>query len=168
MARNNGPGRGRGSGFNNAGRGGDFNGTGNAASFNGRPLNNGGRGGGGYNNRFFGGVNNLQNNYVAGESSSTVEDRDGHGQAFSTEFGADFGQFNRGSNYNSYNRNGGNFQYRPRNFGSNNYNANNRNYNGGRSNFNQYRNSGGGNNGPVNQIDINLAGISPDLLKEDM
>ncbi|KAM0879435.1 hypothetical protein ACQ4PT_034244 [Festuca glaucescens] len=167
-ARSNGPGRGRGGGFNSAGRGGGFNGTGNGASFNGPPANNGARGGGGYNNRFFGGGNNWQSNFVAGESSGSADNRDGHGQAFPTEFGSDFGQFNRGSNYNNYNRNGGNLQYRPRNFGSNNFNANNRNYNGGRSNYNQYRNSGGGNNGPVNQIDTNLAGISPDLLKEAM
>ncbi|KAM0821679.1 hypothetical protein ACQ4PT_072039 [Festuca glaucescens] len=178
-ARGNGPGRGRGGGYNSVGRGGGYNGAGNGgpfngssaangAGFNGPPASNGGRGGGGYNNRFFGGGNNRQSNFVAGESSGSADDRDGQGQAFPTEFGADFGQFNRGSNYNSYNRNGGNFQYRPRNFGSNNFNANNRNYNGGRPNYNQYRNNGGGNNGHVNQIGTNLAGISPDLIKEAM
>ncbi|KAM0828257.1 hypothetical protein ACQ4PT_067668 [Festuca glaucescens] len=168
-ARNNGPGRGCGGGFTNAGCGGGFNGTSNSASFDGPPTGNVGRGGGGYNNnRFYGGGNQRQSNYVASESSGSAEDRDVHGQAFSTEFGADFGHLNRGSNFNSYNHGGGNFQYRPRNFGSNNYNGNNRNYNGGRSNYNQFRNSGGGNNGPAHHLDSNLADISPDLLKEAM
>ncbi|KAM0870549.1 hypothetical protein ACQ4PT_039945 [Festuca glaucescens] len=117
-ARGNGPGRGCGGGYNSAGRGGGYNGAGNGGPFNGSsaangagfdgpPASNGGRGGGGYNNRFFGGGNNRQSNFVAGESSGSADDRDGQGQAFPTEFGADFGQFNRGSNYNSYNRNGG-------------------------------------------------------------
>jgi hypothetical protein len=160
-AQGNGPGRGRGGGFNGVGHGGGFPGIGNGVGFNGTPPNNGGRGGGGYNNRFFGGGNNRQSNFVADESSGVADNSDGHGQGFPMEFGDDFGQFNRGSNYNSYNRNGGNYQYRPRNFGSNNFNAGNRNYNGGRVNHNKYRNSGGGNNGPVNPIDTNLADISP-------
>ncbi|KAM0918778.1 hypothetical protein ACQ4PT_008624 [Festuca glaucescens] len=72
------------------------------------------------------------------------------------------------SNYSNYNRNGGNYQHRARSYGSNNFNGGNRNYNGGRVNFNQFRNNGVGNNGPVNPFDSNLAGISPDLLKEAM
>ncbi|KAM0823403.1 hypothetical protein ACQ4PT_070891 [Festuca glaucescens] len=155
-----------------SGNGGAFNGPppANGAGFNGPPVNNGGRGGGGYNNRYFGGGNSRQGNFVAGESSGTADDRDdGQGQSFPAEFGTDFGQFNRGSNYNNYNCNGGNYQYRPRNYGNNNFNSNNRNgYNGGRSNYNQNRNNGGGSNGPVNQNGASLAGISPDLLKEAM
>ncbi|KAM0873722.1 hypothetical protein ACQ4PT_037883 [Festuca glaucescens] len=191
-ARGSGPGRGRGGGLNgapgrgggfagagngagfngpppnNGGRGGGFVGVGNGAGFNGPPPNNGGRGGGGYSNRFYGGGNNRQNNFVAGESSRAAENCDGQGQSFPMEFGNDFGQFNRGSNYSNYNRNGGNYQHRARNYGSNNFNGGNRNYNGGRVNFNQFRNNGVGNNGPVNPFDSNLAGISPDLLKEAM
>ncbi|KAM0825526.1 hypothetical protein ACQ4PT_069493 [Festuca glaucescens] len=187
-ARGNGPGRGRGGAYHGAGRGGGYNATGrgggyggaanggpfngsssaNGAGFNGPHASNGDRGGGGYNARFFGGASNRQSNFVAGESSGSADARDGQGQAFQTEFGADFGHFNRGSNYSNYNRGGGNFQYRPRNFGSNNFNATNRNYGGGRSNYNQFRNVGGGNNGSVNQMGSNLAGISPDLLKEAM
>ncbi|KAM0850245.1 hypothetical protein ACQ4PT_053209 [Festuca glaucescens] len=112
-ARGNGPGRGRGGGFNGGGRGGGFNGSGNGVGFNGTPPNNGGRVGGGYNNRFFGGGNNRQSNFIAGESSGAVDHRDGHGQGFPMEFGDEFDQFNRGSNYNSYNRNGGG-TYKPK------------------------------------------------------
>ncbi|KAM0838716.1 hypothetical protein ACQ4PT_060784 [Festuca glaucescens] len=168
-ARGNGPGRGRGDRYNGPGRGGGCNGPANGAGFNGQPANNSGRGGG-YNNRFFGGGNGRQGNFVAGESSGTADDRDdGQGQSFPAEFGSDFSHFNRGSNFNNHNRNGGNQQYRPRNYGNNNFNSNNQNgYNGGRSNFNQYRNNGGGSIDPVIQNGASLAGISPDLLKEAM
>jgi hypothetical protein len=72
-------------------------------------------------------------------------------------------------NYNNYHRNGVNQQYRPRQYGKNNFNGNNRyGYNGGRSNFNQYRNNGGSNSDAGVQSGTNLAGISPDLIKEAM
>ncbi|KAM0847515.1 hypothetical protein ACQ4PT_054961 [Festuca glaucescens] len=171
-ARGNGPGRGRGDrggGHNGPGRGGGYNGPASGASFNGPSAFNTGRGGG-YNNRFFGGDNGRPGNFVAGESSGTADDRDnGQGQPFPADFGSEFGHFNRGSNFNNYHRNGGNQQYRPRNYGNNNFNSNNQNgYNGGRSNFNQYRNSGGGSIDPVIQNGASLAGINPDLLKEAM
>ncbi|KAM0929766.1 hypothetical protein ACQ4PT_001388 [Festuca glaucescens] len=91
------------------------------------------------------------------------------GNIDNADFGADFGQFNKGMNYKNYHRNGGNQQYRPRNYGNNSFNANNRyGYNGGRSNFNQYRNNGGGNSDAGVQSGASLAGISPDLIKEAM
>ncbi|KAM0838613.1 hypothetical protein ACQ4PT_060844 [Festuca glaucescens] len=171
-ARGNGPGRGRGDrggGHNGPGHGGGYNGPASSAGFNGPSAFNTGRGGG-YNNRFFGGDNGRPRNFVAGESNGTADDRDnGQGQPFPADFGSEFGHFNRGSNFNNYHRNGGNQQYRPRNYGNNNFNSNNRNgYNGGRSNFNQYRNSGGGSFDLVIQNGASLAGINPDLLKEAM
>jgi hypothetical protein len=93
----------------------------------------------------------------------------GQGQYSNAEFGEEFGQFNRGMNYNNYHRNGVNQQYRPRNYGNNTFNANNRYwYNGGRSNFNQYHNNGGGNSDAGVQSGASLVGISPDLIKEVM
>ncbi|KAM0877943.1 hypothetical protein ACQ4PT_035173 [Festuca glaucescens] len=162
-AQGNGPGRGRGDrgGHNGPGRGAGFNSHGNG--FNGPSGFNTGRGGG-FNSGHPG-------NFVAGESSGTAgDDRDhGQGQHFNADFGADFGQFNRGTNFNNYHRNGGNQQYCSRNYGNNSFNANNRyGYNCGRSNFNQYRNNGGGNNDPGIQSGASLAGISPDLIKEAM
>ncbi|KAM0886797.1 hypothetical protein ACQ4PT_029469 [Festuca glaucescens] len=104
-----------------------------------------------------------------GRVQCTADARDhGQGQQFSDEFGADFGQFNRGSNNSNFHRNGGNQQYRPRNYG-NNFNANYRyGYNGNRSNYNQYRNRGGGNNDAGVQNSANMSGINPELLKEAM
>ncbi|KAM0854043.1 hypothetical protein ACQ4PT_050683 [Festuca glaucescens] len=162
-ARGNGPGRGRGDrgGHNGPGRGAGFNSHGNG--FNGPSGFNTGRGGGFNSGR--------PGNFVAGESSGTAgDDRDhGQGQHFNADFGADFGQFNRGTNFNNYHRNGGNQQYRSTNYGNNSFNANNRyGYNGGRSNFNLYRNNGGGNSDPGIQSGASLAGISPDLIKEAM
>ncbi|KAM0840518.1 hypothetical protein ACQ4PT_059606 [Festuca glaucescens] len=166
-ARGIGPGRGRGDrgdrgdrgGHHGPGRGAGFSGPGNG--FGGQPGFSSGRGGGFPSGR--------QSSFVTGESSGTADARDhGQGQEFSDEFGADFGKFNRGSNNSIFHRNGGNQQYRPRNYG-NNFNANYRyGYNGNRSNYNQYRNSGGGNNDAGVQNSANMAGINPELLKEAM
>jgi hypothetical protein len=148
-------------GHHGTGRGAGFDGHG--AGFNGSSGFNAGRGGGFTSGR--------QGSFVVGEASGTAGDaRDhGHGQYSNAEFGAEFGQFNRGMNYNNYHRNGVNQQYRPRQYGKNNFNGNNRyGYNGGRSNFNQYRNNGGSNSDAGVQSGTNLAGISPDLIKEAM
>ncbi|KAM0919971.1 hypothetical protein ACQ4PT_007850 [Festuca glaucescens] len=163
-----GPGRGRGDrgdrgGHHGPGRGTGFAGFGGQQGpgngFGGQQGFPSGRGGGYSSGRQF----------VAGESSGMADDRDhGQGQQFSTEFGTDFGQFNRGSNSGNFHRNGGNPQYRPRNYG-NNFNSNFRyGHNGNRSNHNQYRNTGGGNNDTGNLNGANLAGINPELLKEAM
>ncbi|KAM0857879.1 hypothetical protein ACQ4PT_048192 [Festuca glaucescens] len=153
---------GRGAGFDGqGGRGAGFDGQG--VGFNGPAGSNAGQGGG-----FTAG---RQGNFVVGEASGTAGDsRDqGHGQYSNTEFGGDFGQFNRGMNYNNHHRNKVNQQYRPRQYGNNNFSGNNRyGYNGGRSNFNQFRNNGGNNNDAGVQYGSNLAGITPDLIKEAM
>ncbi|XP_051198130.1 uncharacterized protein [Lolium perenne] len=158
-----GPGRGRGDrgdrgGFGGPGRGANYGNNGNG--FGGPSgFSNHGNGRGAFSGR--------PGNFVTGESSGTAGEDVAQGQRFNGEFAAEVGQFNRGSNFNNYNRPGGNQHYRPRSYGNNNYYANNRyGFNGGRSNFSQNRSYGGGSSDTGNQNNGSLAGVNPDLFKE--
>ncbi|KAM0872217.1 hypothetical protein ACQ4PT_038854 [Festuca glaucescens] len=161
--RGSGPGRGRGDRGDRGGHGGSGHGAGFTKNGNGF----GGSSGFSNHSNGRGAFSGRPGNFVAGESSGTAGDDHAHGQRFNGEFAAEVGQFNRGSNFNNYNRSGGNQQYRPRSYGNNNYYANNRyGYNGGRSNFNQNRSYGGGSSDTGNQNNVSLAGINPDMIKE--
>jgi hypothetical protein len=129
----------------------------------------------GFNNGRGGFAPGRSSNFVMGESSGSAGDErdNGNGQHFNADFGGEFGQFNRGSNFISNNRFSANPQYRPRNFASNGYNGQHRyGYNSGRSNYQHQRTNGGGNGGGNMDAGIqnvaSLAGISPDLFKEAM